>query len=59
MERLKGKVAVVTGAALGLERAIALRMPAEGAAVAVCDIPLSDANALVAELVIGGVYTAH
>lgn len=38
MDRLKGKVAVVTGAALGLGRAIALRMAQEGASVAVTDL---------------------
>lgn len=38
MNRLNGKVAVVTGAALGLGHAIAERMAGEGAAVAVLDI---------------------
>jgi NAD(P)-dependent dehydrogenase (short-subunit alcohol dehydrogenase family) len=51
MERLKGKVAVITGAALGLGRAIALRMAEEGCAVAVCDILVTEANALVDELI--------
>ncbi len=51
MNRLRGKVAVVTGGALGLGRATAQRMAEEGCAVAVCDILLSDANAFVDELV--------
>ena len=37
MNRLKGKVAIVTGAALGLGAAIATRMAEEGAAVALLD----------------------
>lgn len=38
MNRLKGKVAVVTGAALGLGRATAIRMAEEGASVALLDL---------------------
>jgi NAD(P)-dependent dehydrogenase (short-subunit alcohol dehydrogenase family) len=38
MNRLAGKIAIVTGAALGLGRAIALRMAEEGAKVAVLDV---------------------
>jgi NAD(P)-dependent dehydrogenase (short-subunit alcohol dehydrogenase family) len=38
MDRLKGKVAIVTGAALGIGRAIAVRMAEEGAAVALFDL---------------------
>jgi len=51
MNRLQGKVAVVTGGALGLGRATALRMAEEGAAVAVCDLLPTEGNALVDELV--------
>ena len=50
MGRLQGKVAVVTGGALGLGRAAALRMAEEGAAVAVCDILVQEMNALVDDL---------
>ena len=38
MNRLKDKVAIVTGAAQGLGRATAVRMAEEGAAVAVLDL---------------------
>ncbi|HWF77632.1 MAG TPA: glucose 1-dehydrogenase [Caulobacteraceae bacterium] len=38
MDRLSGKVAVVTGAALGIGRAIATRMAQEGATVALLDL---------------------
>jgi|TARA_R110002124_G_scaffold28813_7_gene101109 NAD(P)-dependent dehydrogenase (short-subunit alcohol dehydrogenase family) len=54
MDRLKNKVAVVTGAALGLGHAIATRMAGEGAAVAVLDVLESDALELAAELTAAG-----
>jgi NAD(P)-dependent dehydrogenase (short-subunit alcohol dehydrogenase family) len=38
MNRLKDKVAIVTGAARGLGRATAVRMAEEGGAVAVLDL---------------------
>lgn len=50
MLRLKDKVAVVTGAAMGLGHAIAARMAEEGAAVAVLDVLEDDARAVAAEL---------
>jgi NAD(P)-dependent dehydrogenase (short-subunit alcohol dehydrogenase family) len=58
MARLKGKVAVVTGGALGLGRATALRMAEEGAEVAVCDVRIEEAAAFVATLVERGLHAA-
>jgi NAD(P)-dependent dehydrogenase (short-subunit alcohol dehydrogenase family) len=50
MDRLKGKVAAITGAALGLGRATAIRMAEEGAAVALLDTLEREGEALAAEL---------
>ncbi len=50
MNRLSGKVAIVTGAALGLGRAIALRMAEEGAKVAVLDVLDADGEKFAEEL---------
>lgn len=50
MNRLKGKVAAITGAALGLGRATAIRMAEEGASVAVLDVLEAEGAELVAEL---------
>jgi NAD(P)-dependent dehydrogenase (short-subunit alcohol dehydrogenase family) len=47
MDRLKDKVAIVTGAALGLGRAMAERMAGEGAAVAVLDLHDTEGAAVV------------
>ncbi|MCH4267273.1 MAG: glucose 1-dehydrogenase [Brevundimonas sp.] len=54
MQRLKGKVAVVTGAAMGLGHAIATRMAEEGARVALLDRLEDDARASAATLVAQG-----
>jgi 2-hydroxycyclohexanecarboxyl-CoA dehydrogenase len=48
--RLEGKVAIVTGAAQGIGRAIAMRIAAEGAAVAVADIQADKAESTAAEI---------
>ncbi|TWD79632.1 NAD(P)-dependent dehydrogenase (short-subunit alcohol dehydrogenase family) [Kribbella amoyensis] len=50
MNRFEGKVAFVSGAAHGIGRATALRLAAEGAAVAVADVELAAAEQVVAEL---------
>ncbi len=49
-DRIAGKVAVVTGAASGIGRAIATRFVEEGARVAVADIDQEGGRAVVAEL---------
>jgi 2-hydroxycyclohexanecarboxyl-CoA dehydrogenase len=51
---LEGKVAIVTGAARGLGRAIALRLAADGAAVAVWDLKLDGAEETAAMICHGG-----
>lgn len=50
MNRLEGKVVAITGAALGLGRAMATRVAQEGARVAILDILETDGAALVEQL---------
>ncbi len=50
MRRLDGKVAIVTGAAQGIGRAIVRRLAAEGAKVAIADVRLDLAETTAAEI---------
>ncbi len=59
MSRLDGKLAIITGAASGIGRQIALRFAREGAKVAVADLDLGRAQEVVGEIELsGGVATA-
>ncbi len=50
MTRLKNKVAIVTGSAQGIGRAIVMRLASEGAKVAVADIDLEGAKRTAEEI---------
>jgi 2-hydroxycyclohexanecarboxyl-CoA dehydrogenase len=54
MTRFTGKVAIVTGAAQGIGRAIAARLADEGAKVALADIQLESAERAASEIRAGG-----
>lgn len=54
MMLLKDKVAVVTGAAKGMGRGIALTFASEGALLVLCDIDLEGAHAVAAEIETAG-----
>ena len=50
MNRMRGKVAIVTGGALGIGRACALKLAEEGAAVVVTDLDRANGQSVVEEL---------
>jgi NAD(P)-dependent dehydrogenase (short-subunit alcohol dehydrogenase family) len=54
MDRLKGKVACITGAGSGIGRASALRFASEGAKVLVTDLRNDTAQAVAAEIEAAG-----
>jgi NAD(P)-dependent dehydrogenase (short-subunit alcohol dehydrogenase family) len=54
MNRLQGKIAIVTGSGAGIGRGIALRFAAEGAKVAVLDINAALCEAVAGEIVSAG-----
>jgi len=59
MDRLAGKIAVITGAAVGLGRATAIRMAEEGAGVALFDLRDAEGTELAAELSARGLQAAY
>jgi NAD(P)-dependent dehydrogenase (short-subunit alcohol dehydrogenase family) len=59
MNRVKDKVCIVTGAALGIGRACALRLAQEGARVALFDVLDADGEALLTELEAQGCVAAY
>jgi len=59
MNRVKDKVCIVTGAALGIGRACALRLAEEGARIALFDVLDAEGEALAAELSAAGHDAAY
>ena len=57
MGRLAGKTALITGAARGIGRAIALRFAAEGANLVLCDLNLKSLSEVAAEAESNGIKT--
>ena len=57
MSDLKGKVAVVTGAASGIGKQIALTLAGSGAAIAIVDLNEDGAKAVAKEIYMGSVHS--
>ena len=54
MSRFKGRIAIVTGAASGIGKEIALRIAAEGGVPVIADLNLDAANATAKEIAAKG-----
>src|ERR1043165_3532002 len=54
MDRVKGKVAIVTGGSLGIGRSACIRLAAEGATVVITDVLDAEGKALVDEIKASG-----
>jgi NAD(P)-dependent dehydrogenase (short-subunit alcohol dehydrogenase family) len=59
MRKLKGRVAVITGAAMGMGRDLALRLHREGCDLALCDLDLEALHKVKAECGRGGKISVH
>lgn len=59
MDRVRGKTCVITGAALGIGRACAIRLGEEGARLALFDVLDAEGAALVAELTARGIEAGY
>jgi NAD(P)-dependent dehydrogenase (short-subunit alcohol dehydrogenase family) len=58
MNRVKDKVAIVTGGAVGIGRACCIRLAEQGAAVAITDVQDEAGQALASELTGRGLQAA-